>query len=267
MLRPVALRHERRPLATRGAACTSTGMPVTRERVDPVRTPAELEICHRRWILPDDVARAVPLPQAARLWRGLLDAGVLDGSAEAHLARLPLPAGDEADGSDLPVAASAGALLAGAGAANAVSQVVFPEDGLRDPYAQEGPDPGYRDYTLYVVDSPRFLFVALQPVEIACGACGRSAAPDLVMFGSAGVLDLERLCPACGALPDLSRDRARLRSGAAFLLGELCARATLSIELPQAPRDEELPDAAVAALLREAFGEYDELADDEAEPA
>jgi hypothetical protein len=242
-------------------------MPVHRERVDPVRTPAELEVCHRRWILPDDVGRPVSLPQAARLWRGLLDAGVLDASAEAQLTRVSLPAAGEPDRTDLPVAASAGALLAGAGAANAVSQVVFPEEGLRDPYRQSGPDPGYREYTLYVVDSPRFLLVPLPPVEQACGSCGRSSAPELASFGTAGLLDLERRCAACGAAADLERDRARLRSGATFLLGELSARAALSIELPQAPRDEELPDAAVAALLREAFGGYDELADDDAEPA
>jgi len=241
-------------------------MPVHRERVDPVRTPAELDVCHRRWILPDDVARPVSLPQAARLWRGLLEAGVLDASAEAQLTRLPLPGAGEANQTDLPVAASAGALLAGAGAVTAVSQVVFPEEGLRDPYLQGGPEPGYRDYTLYTVDSPRFLLVPLRPVEMNCGSCGRSWAPQLALFGSAGLLDLERGCAACGALPDLARDRARLRSGATFLLGELCARAALSIELPQAPRDEELPDGDVAALLSEAFGGYDELADEGAEP-
>jgi hypothetical protein len=148
-----------------------------------------------------------------------------------------------------------------------VSQVVFPEEDRRDPYQEEGPDPGYRDYTLYVVDSPRFLLLPLPPVELTCGACGKSSAPDLTSFGAAAVLDLERTCPGCAARRDLGRDRARLRSGAIFLLEELCARAALSIELPRAPRDEELPDAAVAALLREAFGDYDELADGEAEPA
>ena len=77
-------------------------MPVHRERVDPIRTPAQLEVCHRRWLLPDDVGRAVTLPQAARLWRGLIDLGVLDASSEAELDRLRLPAIGEGDHSDLP---------------------------------------------------------------------------------------------------------------------------------------------------------------------
>jgi hypothetical protein len=242
-------------------------MPLHRERVDPIRTPAQLELCHRRWLLPDDVGRAVLLPQAARLWRGLLDLGVLDGSSEAQLDRLSLPAAGEPDQNDLPAAASAGALLAGGGAATAVSQVVFPEEGRRDPYQEEEPDPGYRDYTLYVVDSPRFLLLPLPPVDLVCGSCGKTFAPRLASFGAAALLDLERTCPGCGARLDLGRDRGRLRSGAVFLLEELCARAAFSVELPRAPRDEELPDAAVAALLREAFGDYDELADDGVEPA
>jgi hypothetical protein len=148
-----------------------------------------------------------------------------------------------------------------------VSQVVFPEEDRRDPYQEEGPDAGYRDYTLYVVDSPRFLLLPLRPVELSCGACGRSGPPDLTTFGAAALLDVERACPGCGAHRDLGRDRAKLRSGAVFLLEELCARAALSIELPREPRDEELPDASVAALLRDAFGGYDELADGEADPA
>jgi len=242
-------------------------MPVHRERTDPIRTPAQLELCHRRWLLPDDTGRAVPLPLVARLWRGLLDLGVLDASSEAQLERVALPPAAPADESDLPAAASAGALLAGAGAATWVSQVVFPEEGRRDPYGDEGPDPGYRDYTLYAIDSPRFLLVPLPPVELSCGACGRTGAPDLTPFGAAALLDLEASCPACGARRDLGRDRARLRSGAIFLLEELCARAALSIELPRAPRDDELPDAVVAALLRDAFGGYDELADDGVPPA
>src|SRR5439155_910394 len=96
---------------------------------------------------------------------------------------------------------------------------------------------------------------------------GRSGTPDPSPFGAAALLDVERTCPGCGARRDLGCDRARLRSGAIFLLEELCARAALSIELPRAPREEELPDAAVAALLRDAFGGYDELPDSEAEPA
>jgi hypothetical protein len=242
-------------------------MPVHRERTDPVRTPAQLEVCHRRWLLPDDVTRAVPLPQAARLWRGLIDLGVLDPSSEAELDRLAVPAGGAEDHTDLPAPASAGALLAGSGTATRVSQVVFPEEDRRDPYQEEGPDAGYRDYTLYVVDSPRFLLLPLRPVELSCGACGRSGPPDLTTFGAAALLDVERACPGCGARRDLGRDRAKLRSGAVFLLEELCARAALSIELPREPRDEELPDASVAALLRDAFGGYDELADGEADPA
>ena len=241
-------------------------MPVHRERVDPVRTPAHLELCHRRWLLPDDVGRSVTLPQAARLWRGLLDLGVLDAASEAQLDRVALPAGGEAEQTDLPAAASAGALLAGGGTATAVTQVVFPEEGRRDPYQDDGSDPGYRDYTLYVVDSERFLLLPLVPVESICASCGRASPPELTAFGSAALIDLARPC-ACGATPDLARDRARLRSGAIFLLEELCARAALSIELPRAPRDEELPDAKVAELLREAFGGYDELTDDGVEPA
>jgi hypothetical protein len=242
-------------------------MPVHRERTDPIRTPAQLEVCHRRWLLPDDVGRAVALPQAARLWRGLIDLGVLDAASEAELDRLLLPGTGAEDHTDLPAAASAGALLAGSGTASRVSQVIFPEEDRRDPYQEEGPDPGYRDYTLYVVDSPRFLLLPLRPVELFCGACGRNGPPDLTTFGAAALLDLERTCPACGGRRDLGRDRAKLRSGAIFLLEELCARAALSIELPRAPRDEELPDASVGGLLREAFGGYDELADAEAEPA
>jgi hypothetical protein len=242
-------------------------MPVHRERTDPIRTPAQLEVCHRRWLLPDDVGRAVTLPQAARLWRGLIDLGVLDASSEAELDRVPLPAAGAADHVELPAAASAGALLAGSGTASRVSQVVFPEEERRDPYQEEGPDPGYRDYTLYVVDSSRFLLLPLRPVELFCAACGRSGTPDLITFGAAALIDAERTCPGCGERGDLGRDRAKLRSGAVFLLEELCARAALSIELPRAPLDEELPDGAVAALLRDALGGYDELADDEAEPA
>jgi hypothetical protein len=242
-------------------------MPLHRERVDPIRTPVELEECHRRWLLPDEATRVVTIPDAARLWRGLLDAGVLDAGSEATLDLLPLPASSEPQHSELPVAASAGALLAAAGSAAAVSQVVFPEEGRRDPYQEDEPDPGYRDYTLYVIDSPRFLLIPIPPVEITCGACGRSAAPELTSFGVAALLDLARPCSACGAPVDIGRDRARLRSGAVFLLEELCCRAALSIELPRAPRAEELPDAEVAALLRGAFGSYDELADDGVEPA
>ncbi|HEY5676473.1 MAG TPA: hypothetical protein VIR81_06810, partial [Myxococcales bacterium] len=68
-------------------------------------------------------------------------------------------------------------------------------------------------------------------------------------------------------LPDLAADRGELRNGAVFLLEELACRAALSIELPRAPQSEELPDAAVAQLVQEAFGSTDELADDEVPPA
>jgi hypothetical protein len=242
-------------------------MPLHRERVDPIRTPVELEVCHRRWLIPDDAGRAVAIPEVARLWRGLLDLGVLDPGSEATLERLPLPPSGEPDHLDLPAIASAGALLGAANSAAAVSQVVFAEDGRRDPYREDVPDPGYRDYTLYVVDSPRFLLAPLPPIEMTCGACGSTAAPELTSFGVAVLVDLSRACPACGSTLDIARDRARIRSGAVFLLEELCARVALSIELPRAPRAEELPDEEIAGLLRGAFGSFDELADDGVPPA
>jgi hypothetical protein len=242
-------------------------MPLHRERVDPIRTPVELEVCHRRWLVPDDPARIISIPAIARLWRGLLDLEVLDAGSEATLDRLSLPPAGEPEHLDLPAMASAGALLGVSGSAAAVSQVVLPEEGRRDPYLEEGPDPGYRDYTLYVVDSPRFLLAPLPPVEVTCGACGKSAAPELTVFGVAALIDLSRPCPACGSPLEISRDRARLRSGAVFLLEELCARAAFSIELPHAPRAEELPDEEIASVLRGAFGSFDELTDDEVPPA
>jgi hypothetical protein len=242
-------------------------MPLHRERVDPIRTPIELEVCHRRWLVPDDPGRAVAIPEVARLWRGLLDLGVLDPASEATLDRLSLPPSSDPEHLDLPVTASAGALLGAASSAAAVSQVVFAEDGRRDPYREEVPDPGYRDYTLYVVDSPRFLLTPMPPIEITCGVCGSTAPAELTEFGVAALLDLNRPCPSCGATLDVGRDRARIRSGAVFLLEELCARVALSIELPHAPRAEELPDEEVAELLRGAFGSFDELADDGVPPA
>jgi len=242
-------------------------MPLHRERVDPIRTPVELEICHRRWLIPDDPERAVAIPQVARLWRGLLDLGVLDPGSEAVLDRLPLPPAGDPEHSDLPAIASAGALLGTSSSAAAVSQVVFPDDGRRDPYLEDAPDPGYRDYTLYVVDSPRFLWTPLPPVEITCGACGSTSRPVLAPFGVTALVDLSRSCDACGSTLDIARERARVRSGAVFLLEELCARAALSVELPRAPRAEELPDDEVATLLRGAFGSFDELADDGVPPA
>src|SRR5438067_13051744 len=129
-------------------------MPVTRERVDPVRTPDSLGLVHRRWVLPDDVHRPVGLPAAARLWRGLLELSVLDAGMEVLLQRLRLPS-PTLDEQEMPALASAGALLAGTSAATLVTQVVWTDDEKRrDPYAEEGEsDPeGFRDYTLYAVD-------------------------------------------------------------------------------------------------------------------
>src|SRR5438105_3951086 len=97
-------------------------MPVTRERVDPVKDQSDLGLVHRRWILPDDVQRPVTLPQQARLWRGLIELGCLDGGQEVRLERLRGGAREELD---MPAAASAGALLAGAGASSLVTQVVW----------------------------------------------------------------------------------------------------------------------------------------------
>jgi hypothetical protein len=238
-------------------------MPLHRERTDPVRTPAEQDLAHRRWILPDDVHRPVGLSEAARVWRGLFDLGALDIGQEVLLERLALPPG-EPQRSDLPGVASAGALLAGSSAATSVSQVVFPEEGLRDPYQGE---PGYRDYTLYVVDSDRYLLVPLAPESVICAGCARETLAELLPFGQSSLLDVGAACPSCGNVLDLERDRARLRGGSVFLLEEICARAALSIEMPKAPRAEELPDPEAAALLQRAFGGCDELADDGVEPA
>src|SRR3954468_13811920 len=120
-------------------------MPVTRERVDPIRDSSGIDLVHRRWIVPDDVSRPVALPGLSHLWRGLIELHVLDPNQEVHLARF---GGTDAD---MPALASPGALLAGAGAASFVTQVVWTsDDEVRDPYAFEGePDPdGFRDYTL-----------------------------------------------------------------------------------------------------------------------
>lgn len=239
-------------------------MPVTRERVDPIRTPDDLGLVHRRWILPDDARRPVALPQLSRLWHGLLDLGVLDANQEVALERMRLPDG-ELSAQDLPAVASAGALLAGTGAASLLTQVVWTDDeGRRDPYAAFGesdPD-GFRDYTLYAIDGGGRLFLPLLPSRIWCGGCGAWGPLDGPGFGEGALLDLARACPGCGAALSLGRDKAELRTGAVFLLEELSCRAALSIELPGAPAEEELPDAAVSELLRECFGSYDELADD-----
>jgi hypothetical protein len=89
----------------------------------------------------------------------------------------------------------------------------------------------------------------------------------LPRFGEGVLLDLDQPICTCGARPDLGRDKAELRNGAVFLLEELSCRAALSIELPRPPQSEELPDAQVAALIRESFGGTDELADDAVPPA
>ena len=239
-------------------------MPVTRERVDPQRDHSELGLVHRRWILPDDVQRPMPLSGLSRLWRGLIDLRVLDPNAEVTLER----AGGEAV--DLPAAASPGALLAGAGAASLLTQVIWTdEEDRRDPYAIDGePDPeGFRDYTLYAVDVPGRVLLPIPPVARLCANCGRRVDLQLPRFGEGVLLDLDEPVCSCGAKADLARDKAELRNGAVFLLEELSCRAALSIELPRAPESEELPDAQVAQLIREAFGGTDELADDEVPPA
>ena len=81
------------------------------------------------------------------------------------------------------------------------------------------------------------------------------------------LLDLDQPVCTCAAKADLARDKAELRNGAVFLLEEISCRAALSIELPRAPQSEELPDAQVAALIRETFGATDELSDDSVAPA
>jgi len=242
-------------------------MPVTRERVDPVRDQSDLGLVHRRWILPDDVQRPVLLPAAAKLWRGLLDLGCLDGAQEIRLERIRGGAREE---QEMPALASAGALLAGSGAATLVTQVVWVDDGeRRDPYAVGGEsDPqGFRDYTLYAVDSPAQLLLPIPPVAFSCGACGVRTAPELPRFGEGVLLDLAQPCPKCAAPVDLGRDKGELRNGAVFLLEELACRAALSIELPREPQSEELPDAQISQLLRDAFGGTDELSDDSVPPA
>src|SRR5947207_1350288 len=136
-------------------------MPVTRERVDPQRDHDALGLVHRRWIVPDDVQRPMPLQVLARLWRGLIELRVLDGESEVRLVRF------NGEALELPAAASAGALLAGAGTASLVTQVVWTDDeGRRDPYAEGGePDPeGFRDYTLYAVDVPGRVLLPVAPV-------------------------------------------------------------------------------------------------------
>jgi len=239
-------------------------MPVTRERVDPQRDHSDLGLVHRRWIVPDDVQRPMPLPNLSRLWRGLIDLRVLDAETEVRLERF------KGEIIELPAAASAGALLAGTGSASLVTQLVWTdEEGRRDPYALDGePDPeGFRDYTLYAVDVPGRVLLPISPIARLCAHCGRRVEIQLPGFGEGVLLDLDEPVCSCGAKADLARDKAELRNGAVFLLEEISCRAALSIELPRAPQSEELPDAAVSHLLREAFGATDELADDSVAPA
>src|SRR5467141_1800053 len=231
-------------------------MPVTRERVDPQRDQSDLGLVHRRWIVPDDVQRPMPLQSLSRLWRGLIELRVLDPGSEARLSR----AGGETLA--LPVA--------GAGSASLITQVVWTdEEDRRDPYALEGePDPeGFRDYTLYAIDVPGRVLLPIAPVARLCAHCGRRVDVELPRFGEGVLLDLDEPVCTCGAKPDLARDRAELRNGAVFLFEELSCRAALSIELPRAPRSEELPDAQVAQLIRDTLGGTDELADDAVPPA
>ncbi|MFL5455720.1 MAG: hypothetical protein ACJ78X_04900 [Myxococcales bacterium] len=257
-------------------------MPLHRERTDPVRTPDELELVHRRWVIADDVHREVPLSAVARLWHALFDLKVLDRSQEVLLARLPLRGGSTGERAmsatgggrgpeqtmedgGLPAVASAGAILAGASAATSVSQVVYPEEGFRDPYLVPGG--GYRDYTLYAIESARHLLLPVAVEAISCGACGKERALDPLPFTDGNLLDLENPCPFCAALPSTESDRVRLSSGSIFLLGETAARAALSIELPASPPDEEMPDEEVAQAIEAAFGPTDELSDDGVEPS
>jgi hypothetical protein len=239
-------------------------MPLHRERTDPVRAPDDLGLVHRRWVIPDDVHREVGLGAVAGLWHALFDLRVIDRSQEVLLARLPLPGGS-ADESGLPAVASAGAILAGASAATSVSQVVYPEDGFRDPYLVPGG--GYRDYTLYVIASPGHLLLPLAVEAIACGSCGKERNIDPLPFTDGNLLNLEATCPFCGATPSPDTDRVRLKTGSIFLLGETAARAAFSIELPGSPPDEEMPDEDVATAIEAAFGPTDELSDDGVEPA
>ncbi len=116
-------------------------MPVHRERVDAVRTPDGQLLVHRRWILPDNLSRELPLTRIAPLWRGLSELELLNPGDDAALERLALPPrpDEEPVRQDLPAMAGAGALLGGGGAATLITQMVWLEsDERKDPYAQEG---------------------------------------------------------------------------------------------------------------------------------
>jgi hypothetical protein len=241
-------------------------MAVHRERVDPAAQAPQGVLAHRRWILPDDPARPVELPGLARLWRGLLELGLLNPGEEVTLERLALPPapGAATERQGLPAQASSGALFTAGENALLLTQVVWlRKQERRDPYAEdEDGVGGWRDYTIYFCGHPGFLLLPIRPLAFLCHGCGQESEPGLPPFGEAFLLDLQRSCPSCKAAVDRSRDKVRLRSGALFLLEEACAHAALSIELPEAPEAEELPDAEVAALVRSAFGDTDELADD-----
>jgi hypothetical protein len=239
-------------------------MPLHRERTDPIRTPDDLGLVHRRWVVPDDVHREVSLAAVAGLWHAFFDLKVLDRSQEVLLYRQQLPGGSGEEGG-LPAVASAGAILAGGSAATAVSQVVYPEEGFRDPYLVPGG--GYRDYTLYAIESRRFLFLPLASLALGCGNCGKDRPIDPAPFADGNLLDLDKTCPACGATTSPDSDRVSLKNGSVFLLGEIGARAALSVELPASPPDEEMPDADVALAIETAFGATDELEDDGVDPS
>ena len=252
-------------------------MAVHRERVDPQEDSEDLGTVHRRWILPDDPARSISGQQLARLWRGLLELSVLDGNDEVLFETLALPLPEvevEPERRDIPASASAGVLLAASQSATLVTQVVRLDQGHRDPYRGPAGQNGHveegdwRDYTLYATAHAGTWLVPIGLEGVVCGNCGNVAAVELPWFGEAQLLEVDLYsCPGCDAKLDPARDKAELRSGAVFLLEEVCCRAALSIELPEAPASEELPDLAVAGLLREAFGGIDELARDGVEPA
>jgi hypothetical protein len=253
-------------------------MAVHRERVDPQQDEEGLGLVHRRWILPDDLARTIALPSLSRLWRGLLELSVLNENDDVLFEQLPLPLPDvadvEAERRDIPAGASAGLLLAASGKATLLTQVVRLDEGHRDPYrAPEGKnghvgEGEWHDYTLYAVDREGTWLLPIGLQAVVCGSCGNESEAELPWFGEAQLLELSGYsCPHCDAQLDPARDKAVLLNGDTFLLQEICCRAALSIELPEEPSAEEMPDAAVAKLLADAFGGTDELAHGGVEPA
>lgn len=250
-------------------------MSVRRERVDPVRATDPSLLVHRRWLFPDDVTRTLPMANLSRLWRTLFELSLLNPSESVAVERLLLPAktGDAISEEEMPALASAGSLLAGAHAATLLTQMVWLEEEDReDPYLFEGVSdpPGFRDYTLYAVADEGYVLLPVPATEILCGACHKAGEPGTgsFKFGEAMLLSLSRACPGCGALLALDRDRVLLRSGATYLFSEASARAALSVELLRAPRGDELAaDGPLSKALMSAFGDYDELADDQVPPA